>query len=98
MLIPGYRTPPQDFLIDIDTGSSELWVYDNSCTAVKCGAHSSGFDASKSSTYKDAGVLGEVQYVSSYCRGPAGYDTIGITNGLTGSQRSTVTVNQQLFC
>ncbi|KAL1406910.1 hypothetical protein Q8F55_006322 [Vanrija albida] len=92
-----FGTPPQDFLIDVDTGSSELWVYDNACTPTQCGAHSSGFDASKSSTYKDAGVTGEIQYVSSYCRGPAGFDTIGITNGRTGSERATTLVQQQPF-
>lgn len=43
-------TPPQEFTVVPDTGSSNLWLYSSKCHAIPCFYHPK-FDASKSSTY-----------------------------------------------
>lgn len=45
-------TPPQEFNLLIDTGSSALWIDSTKC--VTCGAHKL-YDSSKSSTFSNAG-------------------------------------------
>lgn len=45
-------TPPQSFLMIPDTGSSNVWVYDEACDAVACYIHDK-FKHSKSSTFQD---------------------------------------------
>ncbi|KAL1406908.1 hypothetical protein Q8F55_006320 [Vanrija albida] len=76
-------TPPQDFLLAFDTGSPGTWVYDSECTPSMCGSHSEGFDAAKSSTYtlnNRTGLRPGVQFVTTYCNGLWGWDTVGVGN------------------
>ncbi|KAH7723274.1 ASP-1 protein [Aphelenchoides avenae] len=81
-------TPPQDFTVVLDTGSSNLWVIDVSCTSQRCqGYPDSGFkkrhfDKSKSTTYVNNGEYFEIQYGSGSCYGYLGADTTSF-GGLT---------------
>ena len=43
-------TPAQEFTVVPDTGSSNLWIYSSSCTAIPCWYHST-YNSQKSSTY-----------------------------------------------
>jgi hypothetical protein len=66
-------TPPQDFTLVPDTGSSNLWVYSSSCWSIPCKTHSS-FNAKKSSTYKENGEAFNIEYGSGGVKGVVGED------------------------
>ena len=56
-------TPPQDFTVVPDTGSSNLWIYSHSCWSVVCWTHKT-YDSSKSSTYVKDGTAFDISYGS----------------------------------
>jgi len=79
-------TPPQPFAILLDTGSSNLWVPDSSCTKKnkKC-KQRQRYNSTASSTYKKIGTKFEIEYADgSYTKGFLGNDTFGI--GDVGNQ------------
>ncbi|XP_056416645.1 gastricsin-like isoform X1 [Hyla sarda] len=86
-------TPPQNFLVLFDTGSSNLWVPSASCQSAACGNHNV-FNPSQSSTYTSNGQQFTMSYGSGSVSGIFGYDTVtvqglSITNqefGLTYSE------------
>jgi len=47
-------TPPQTFTVVPDTGSSNLWLYSQSCWSLPCWYHPK-YDSKKSSTYQKDG-------------------------------------------
>ncbi|XP_045883833.1 pepsin B [Meles meles] len=80
-------TPPQNFLILFDTGSSNLWVPSTYCQSRACSNHNR-FNPSSSSTYRSS----EQTYTLAYGFGSLtvllGYDTVAVQN---------IVINNQLF-
>lgn len=69
-------TPPQNFKVIFDTGSSNVWVPATNCSA-SCGLHPR-FDATKSSTYIPNGTAFDIDYASGPVSGYVGGDVINV--------------------
>jgi cathepsin D len=73
-------TPPQEFTVIYDTGSSNLWVPSSECDGSKypsCKTHDK-FDDAKSSTYVKNGEKMEIPYGSGTCAGHLSEDTVQV--------------------
>jgi cathepsin D len=71
-------TPPQNFLIDFDTGSSDLWVPSSNCTSSIC-AHKKRYNAGASSTSHHQPGHFSIQYGDgSTVSGPIFTDTVKV--------------------
>ncbi|KAG8162054.1 hypothetical protein KVR01_007819 [Diaporthe batatas] len=70
-------TPPQEFKVILDTGSSNLWVPSSKCTSIACYLHTK-YESSSSSTYKKNGSSFEIQYGSGSMKGFVSQDTLQI--------------------
>ncbi|XP_066111251.1 cathepsin E isoform X1 [Saccopteryx bilineata] len=79
-------SPPQNFTVIFDTGSSNLWVPSVYCTSPACKTHAR-FYPSRSSTYSAAGSHFFIQYGTGSLSGIIGADQVSV-EGLT-------VVNQQ---
>ncbi|KAJ6503325.1 acid protease [Mycena vitilis] len=91
-------TPPQKFIIDFDTGSSDLWVPSASCTSSTC-VSKSKFNANASSTsVKQPGTF-EIQYGDgSTAVGPIYTDAVTVAGVKAANQTlSTVTTLSSMF-
>lgn len=78
-------TPPQNFLVIFDTGSSNLWVPSHSCTALACRLHNK-YNAGASSTYVANGQTFVIEYGSGGVKGFLSQDTIGWGGAKVASQ------------
>ncbi|XP_061486370.1 gastricsin-like [Rhineura floridana] len=70
-------TPPQNFLVLFDTGSSNLWVSSVYCKSEACTNHPL-FNPSQSSTYSTNDQTFSLQYGTGSLTGLFGYDTVTI--------------------
>jgi len=68
-------TPPQTFTVIPDTGSSNLWVYSSTCSAIACMYHDT-YNAQKSSTYSSDGQAFDISYGSGSISGYVSRDTM----------------------
>ncbi|KEP51369.1 aspartic protease [Rhizoctonia solani 123E] len=86
-------TPPQRFVVDFDTGSSDLWVPSSTCVAQGCSSKST-FDSSKSSSSKQQGGEFRITYGDgSGVSGPVYADTVTIA-GLSAEGQLFSPINQ----
>ncbi|TKR76286.1 hypothetical protein L596_017445 [Steinernema carpocapsae] len=86
-------TPPQEFLIVPDTGSSNLWVIDSSCNSQACQGYPGvpskhRFNKGASKSFKELGTPFSIQYGSGSCDGTLGQDIV---------QFAGLTVKTQVF-
>jgi len=91
-------TPAQKFLIDFDTGSSDLWVPSSSCTDSTCNSKSK-YDASSSSTSAKQSGNFTIQYGDgSTVSGPKFTEVVDVAGvSVTGQYFSPVTTLSSSF-
>lgn len=77
-------TPPQSFSVVLDTGSSDLWVADSSCTS--CDSTTPLFAPSKSSSITSASQDTTIRYGSGTVAGTIAQDVVSMGNFNVQSQ------------
>ncbi|XP_055271796.1 pregnancy-associated glycoprotein 1-like [Moschus berezovskii] len=70
-------TPPQEFQVVFDTGSSDLWVPSIFCNSPACYTYAI-FNHLKSSTFRPTRRIFTIKYSSGWIKGAVAYDTVRI--------------------
>ncbi|NXG09593.1 CATE protein, partial [Sakesphorus luctuosus] len=78
-------TPPQNFTVVFDTGSSNLWVPSVYCVSKACAGHAK-FHPTQSSTYQVVGTPFSIQYGTGSLTGLIGSDQV-VVEGITVSNQ-----------
>ncbi|KFP83001.1 Cathepsin E, partial [Acanthisitta chloris] len=78
-------TPPQNFTVVFDTGSSNLWVPSVYCVSKACAGHAK-FQPAQSSTYQPIGTPFSIQYGTGSLTGVIGSDQV-VIEGITVSNQ-----------
>uniref|UniRef100_A0A2K6EXB0 Peptidase A1 domain-containing protein n=1 Tax=Propithecus coquereli TaxID=379532 RepID=A0A2K6EXB0_PROCO len=86
-------TPPQNFLVLFDTGSSILWVPSTYCQSQACCDHNR-FNPSLSSTFKINGQTYTLYYGSGSLSVVLGYDTVTVQNIIVNNQEFGLSKNE----
>lgn len=68
-------TPPQNFTVVFDTGSSNLWVPSSTCSAPACQLHRR-YDSSKSDSHEARGVHFDIKYGTGHVSGFTSNDVL----------------------
>ncbi|XP_037355531.1 chymosin-like isoform X2 [Talpa occidentalis] len=86
-------TPPQEFTVVFDTGSSDLWVPSIYCESDACQSHRR-FNPFKSSTFQNMGRPLSVQYGRGSMQGFLGYDTVSVSNIVDPNQTVGLSIQE----
>ncbi|XP_015272501.1 PREDICTED: cathepsin E [Gekko japonicus] len=86
-------TPPQNFTVLFDTGSSNLWVPSVYCVSKACVEHSR-FHPSASSTYSEVGTPFSIQYGTGSLTGIIGSDQVTVEGITVANQQFAESVNE----
>uniref|UniRef100_A0A8C0FCX1 cathepsin E n=1 Tax=Bubo bubo TaxID=30461 RepID=A0A8C0FCX1_BUBBB len=78
-------TPPQNFTVIFDTGSSNLWVPSAYCVSKACAEHTK-FQPSQSSTYQAIGTPFSIQYGTGSLTGVIGSDQVVVSLTVSNQQ------------
>ncbi|KAM9605977.1 LOW QUALITY PROTEIN: pepsin A-5 [Morphnus guianensis] len=73
-------TPPQEFTVIFDTGSSNLWVPSVYCSSLACSNHKR-FNPADSSTFVSTNESVSIAYGTGSMTGVLGYDTVTVRRG-----------------
>ncbi|KAJ7153545.1 acid protease [Mycena crocata] len=71
-------SPPQDFLIDFDTGSADLWVPSSACNSSTCSPKSKYMASASSTSSKKSGSFSILYGDGSTVNGPVYTDTVDV--------------------
>ncbi|NXR04174.1 PEPC protein, partial [Sagittarius serpentarius] len=86
-------TPPQNFLVLFDTGSSNLWVPSTYCQTPACVNHNR-FNSSLSSTFSGTDVTYTLRYGFGDLSVVLGYDTVTIQNIVVRNQEFGLSLDE----
>ncbi|XP_043775730.1 pregnancy-associated glycoprotein 1-like [Cervus elaphus] len=89
-------TPPQEFQVVFDTGSSDLWVPSILCTSPNCSSHVM-FRHNESSTYRPIRQIFSIEYGRGRMKGVVGRDTVRIGDLVSTDQPFGLSVEQSGF-
>ncbi|NXS24513.1 CATE protein, partial [Mystacornis crossleyi] len=86
-------TPPQNFTVVFDTGSSNLWVPSVYCVSKACAKHTR-FRPTQSSTYQVIGTPFSIQYGTGSLTGIIGSDQVAVEGLSVSNQQFAESISE----